>query len=338
MNKIKENPKPTVQERRTFLKLGSASLLCSYLLANVKHVFAYWPPLYKITGPKNYWRGPEDDKDKQYFVQETVNTSEVDRGYIWARTERWWRRYQIQHADDKFINWFIKDATLPYEPGQLPRIGGAYMPIYGSYGNRRGRRDSKFHLNLACKGGGIPPNKANIKQINQEMLDRIVQPTQEKIAWLHDIIKDTSLWDYSKIVSIEIFLGPEFETHTFLNLMENPVSNISFMNRQGGFEHFELRCICKLLCANDPAITEDEKDLMLFSNLFHIFWTPITSVDQYPIDLVTAVHYIVEEFDNAPYTANGIRTVPPFPYAPASKRRAQIQRLLELRFGNKNEL
>jgi len=321
--------------RRTFLKLGSASLLFSYLFANVKHAFAYWPPKYKITGPKNYWQGPEDDKDQQYFVQDTVNTNQVDQRYIWARIEGWWQRYQIQEADEKFINWFIKDATLPQEPGQLPRLGGAFMPIYGTYGNRRGRRDSQFHLNLACKGGGIPPNKANIKQINQEMIDRIVQPTQEKIAWLHEIIKDTSLWDYSKIVSTEIYVSPEFETHTFLNLMENPISNISFMNRQGGFEHFELRCICKLLCVNDPNITEDEQDLILFTNLFHIFWTTITSLDQYPIDLITPVHYIVEQFDNYPYTANGIRTVPPFPYVSSSRRSGKVQRLIELRFGQK---
>jgi hypothetical protein len=117
--------------------------------------------------------------------------------------------------------------------------------------------------------------------------------------------------------------------------MENPMSNISFMNRQGGFEHFELRCICKLLCANDPNITEDEQDLVLFTNLYHIFWLPITSLDAYPIDLITPVHYIVEEFDNAPYSSNGIRTVPPFPYVPASTRAAKLQKLIELRFGQK---
>lgn len=319
--------------RRTFLKLGSTSLLLSYFFANVKNAIAYWPPLYKITGSKKHWQGPKDDIDKQYFVQHTVNTSQVDEGYIWARVDRWWRRYPIQEADEKFISWFIRDATLPYEAGQLPRLGGAFMPIYGTYGNRRGRGDSEFHLNLACKGGGIPPNKANIKQINQEMVDRIIQPTQEKIRWLHEIIQDRTLWDFSKIVSVEIFVSPEFETHTFLNLMENPISTISFMNRQGGFEHFELRCIGKLLCANDPDITEDERDLILFTNLYHIFWTPITSLDQYPIDLVTLVYYIIEEFDNTPYTSNGIRTVPSFPYVPASERAAKLQSLIQLRFG-----
>lgn len=312
MEKIEKDTKVKGLGRRAFLKLAGASLFCSYFLSNVKNAFGYMNTPWEITGFKNYWK---DGPSGKYFVQNTVNTSQVDQGYVWGRVEGWWRRYQIQQVEEKFLNWWISDVTLEKGEGWPMMVGGAILPIVATYGNRRGRGDSQFHINCACKGIAFPPKKQYIKEIIDELKTRISLSKEERDEWWHAAAKDTSLWDYSKLTSIEIFAGPEFETHTFLNQMENPVSNISYMGRTG-FDHFEVRCIVKLLCCNDPNLTEEERDLAEFANWFHIF--PFGAVT-YPTDLIAPVYYIIEEFDNFPYTQDGIRLVPPFEYETANK-------------------
>jgi len=308
MKKGKESTKEKGIERRTFLKLvGGIALMLSTLAIKVKNTFAYWATPWKITGFKNYWKGPEEAK---YFVHRTVYNGMAEEGYIFARIDNWWRGDRIREAEEKFKKWWISDMTLEKEEGWPLMVGGAVLPIYATYGNKLGRGDSQFHLNCACKGATFVPNKEHIRDIIDELKARITDPEEERDEWMHGIFKDRSLWDYSKISTIEIFTNPHFETHSFLNMMENPITNICFLGRTG-FEHFELRCITKLLCWNDPNLTQHERDISEFTNWFHCF--PFGAAT-YPTDLICDVFYIIEEFDNFPYTACGGRVVPPFEY------------------------
>jgi hypothetical protein len=51
-------------------------------------------------------------------------------------------------------------------------------------------------------------------------------------------------------------------THTFYNLMKNPVATLCFQGTVNIFTSFELRCIAKIVHPQDPNLSEEEKDII----------------------------------------------------------------------------
>ena len=108
-------------QRRNFLKWGGASLLSLPFMTKTKIAFGASINAWR----KNYWEGPEGS---EYCVHRTVNTTQVDSGYIWARVDGWWRRFQIRELDENYWNWNfderMKRLEIQFEPEWDAVAGG----------------------------------------------------------------------------------------------------------------------------------------------------------------------------------------------------------------------
>ncbi len=141
--------------RRALLKLiGGASIglpLSAYLghvpWGGVRPAQAHIEP--RTRG--SYWHDG-------YFVQDTIDASDLDQGIIHAQVDGEWQDYVNRPLSDDFIDW-----NLGARLGVLrSMMGGGSMCLDGphsgclaTYGANRG--DSRFTLNAAFKGFGRFP-------------------------------------------------------------------------------------------------------------------------------------------------------------------------------------
>ena len=294
-------------QRRNFLKWGGAGLLSLPFITKTKLASGSLMTSVK----KNYWKGPEEEK---YCVQKTVYTGELDRGLIWGRVDRIWRPFQVRNSEQTFWDWNFEERLKRYEAQLDPEwetnkrymAGTPHTPAISTYGNIRGRGDSAFHLNNKFIALGLAPKEEYIKEINAQMKE-FFENRQSYIAYFKEIHSDQDLWRKDCQVGSEVFTRPGYETHTFLNLMENPVVNMAF---QGGFDimiSYELRCIGRVVHLRDPNADEYEKDLALF-NAYQFAGHTLADPNEI-YDIPGVIYYHIEEFDNSVSTLGGTRLV-----------------------------
>ena len=301
--KTKNSNSIPAPSRRFFLKWGGAGLLTLPLMTNVKLVCGAAP----VMGiNKNYW---SEAAGKKYCVQGTVYDEEVKQGYIWARIDGWWKRFQIRSLEETFWTWHHEEmlksfeqqlADTPYEY----RAGGPHSPSVATYGNRRGRGDSNFHVNNKIIGLQATPKQDKIKELNDTML-RMIDEKEEyktKVAWLKDM-HEQDIWRTELQTGVEYFTTPDFETHTFLNLMENPVATLCFQGRYDIFTSFEVRCIAQIVDPRNPAISEELRQLAKYPAILHGFYH-----DNVP-EIPAVLYWPVEEYDNTVKDKPGQRLV-----------------------------
>ena len=99
------------------------------------------------------------------------------------------------------------------------------------------------------------------------------------------------LWDRTRLVSLELYAKPDFETHTFLNQMENPVSSVVFLD----IPSYELRTIAQLLHPKDPALNNYEKKIVTYINAIHTYMH-----SHFKAVVPAVIYHIIEQFDNSP--------------------------------------
>jgi len=277
--------------RRNFLKtlgFGGPALL---FFGKVSTVFAgKWEH-----AKKNFWKGNK-------FAQKSVDMSGYARGLIRAKVDGKWHNYSIRETSPGFIEWNQKrrlDFLASIKTGKMPELGGPHSGAVASYG--LGRLDSQFTLNNAIKGIGLAPKDENLDPAIQKLKDTYKSNMAEKMDVLMSFYKDAGFVDWRKQTSLELYSEPDFETHTFLNLMENPVANIVFLD----IPSYELRTIARIVGPDDPTALPSEKKLLEFVNLAHSYMHGEFS-KTFPLLLF----YVVEEFDNTPGSKLGIRSVP----------------------------
>lgn len=301
----------TRAQRRNFLKWGGASLLSLPIITNAKSAIGE-----SIFGwRKNYWKGSEGS---EYFVNRTVNTTQIDSGYIQARVDGWWRRFQLRDSDEDFWNWNFDERLQRLEIQQDPEwlanptaiAGGPAQPWLATYGNRRGRGDSAFHLNNKVVYISLAPKEEYIEEINNRMLDDIDKGIsfRDDLQWWIDIHYDRDLWRKDIQVAMEVFCTPEFETHTFLNLMENPVSTIGYHAFSDNNKSYELRTIAQIGHPRASNLSDYERALILHPSIQFV-WSHAGIATRDMINgLPGIIFYHIEEFDNS-MGPNGIRVV-----------------------------
>ena len=307
MKKITGHPNEKGFGRRAFLKLSGASVMLSYLASNVKSAFGYGSSVSTSEITKKYWYGPEDKIDEQYCIQDTVDDSQADQGYIWAMVDGWWRKFAIQELDNGFREWNLNERVQVLEQvreGKLP-VGGPILPTVASYGNRRGRLDSRFHLNCAVKGMELCPKKEYAQDIIANLKETWNAPYDTKLDYLEEIYSNRDLWSWDRHLSAEMFTTPLFETHSFLNQMENPISTLSFLSTTT-LTHYEVRSIVRLIHPLDPNVSEEEKEFISFSAYTHDYFHGGSDEGK----LIRAIYYHIEEFDNTPGQYPGQKVVP----------------------------
>jgi len=186
--------------------------------------------------------------------------------------------------------------------GKMPELGGPHSGAVATYG--MGRLDSKFTLNNAIKGIGLAPKDDKIDEAIGRLRETYESPMPEKMDVLKSFYDNPDFIDWRKQTSLELYATPDFETHTFLNVMENPIATLVFLD----IPSIEVRTIARIVHPDDKTALPSEKKLLEFVNLAHSYMH-----GEFPRLYPLLLFYIIEEFDNTPGRMRGIRVVPERP-------------------------
>lgn len=291
-------------QRRNFLKWGGASLLSLPLITKTKLAFGQSVNRWK----KNYWEGPESGK---YCVHKSVYDGQTDQGYIWARIDGWWKKFNIREFDDTFWEWSLAERMESFKARiagtHTPTPAGPHTPSVATYGNRIGRGDSRFHINNKVVGAHFVPRNEYIKDVNDTMLE-VIESGADFTARMEHLkeIHEQDIWRKDMHVGIEYFTNRDFETHTFLNLMENPVATLCFQGCYDIYTSFELRCIPQIVHLRNPnippALFEIGRFPFMMMALFH------GDPPESSLEMPAVIYHNVEEFNNS-MAEHGTRVV-----------------------------
>ncbi len=249
---------------------------------------------------KNYWKG-------NYFVQETIKDIDLVTWTLKAKVDGKWGTFQLVDLPDDFVHWSVgrRLETLDrVRNNQPPSLSGPHNGMVASYGIRR--KDSRFIINNAVKGMGFLPKPERVKELIKLLETTIDSSDEYKLNVLENLYKNVDQYFTRKgLVSLELYTNPRFETHTFLNEMENPAVSIVFLD----IPSFEVRALARLLHPEDPSLSEYEKDIVKYANLIHSYFH-----GHFDRDFIAVIYYVVEVFDNTPRRGGlGKRVVPPLP-------------------------
>lgn len=239
------------------------------------------------------------------FQQKTVDMSKYSEGIIKAKVEGKWKVFKIEELPDKFIEWNIKrrfETIEKIKKMQPPSLDGPHNAMVASHGRKRS--DSQFSINNAVKGTGFIPKEENLKAIIKQLNSTIDNPFEKKIAILESFYENgDSIFDRTKLVSLELYSTPKFETQTFLNQMTDPGVALVFLD----IPTFKIKSIAQLLHPDDPELTDYEKDVVEYINLIHSYFH-----GEFPKMFIAVLYHIVEVYDSSPGRGGkGIRIVPP---------------------------
>jgi len=249
---------------------------------------------------KNYWKG-------NYFVQTTVRSVDYEKWELEAKAEGRWQKFKLQDLPDNFVKWSVERRLETLErvrKNEPPSLSGPHNGMVASYGVRR--KDSQFKINNAVKGIGYLPKREKVRELI-ELLESTKDSSDEyKLGVLENLYKNfDSYFTRKGLLSLELYTTPEFETHTFLNQMENPAVSIVFLD----FPSFEVRAIARMIHPENPNLDEYERDVCKYANLIHSYFH-----GEFPKDFIAVIYYVVEVFDNTPGRGGkGKRVVPPLP-------------------------
>jgi hypothetical protein len=280
--------------RRTFLKLSGLTLPLAAFLGRIPRAVAGW-----------WEQGETDHWQDGIFVQKNVDVSRIEEGIVRAQIDGAWSEYQVVEMDDAFMEWNLS-SRLEYlesiSQGQMPSLAGPHAGAVATYGG--GRRDSRLLLNNAIKGMGFAPRREKMRELLERLKNTMDGDMPAKLEILKENYRHPEWWDRSKQVSLELYSRPEFETHTFLNLMSNPTATIVFTDMPS----YELRTIARMVHPRDESALPWERDLLEYSNLAHDYFH-----GQAPEPFALLAFYIIEQFDNSPGSGRGRRVMPVLP-------------------------
>ncbi len=280
--------------RRTFLKLSGLTLPLAAFFGRIPRAMAGWWE----QGPGQHWQNG-------IFVQKNVDVSRIDEGIVRAKINGAWDEYTVIELDDAFMEWNLSsrlDYLESISQGQMPSLAGPHAAAVATSGGRR--RDTRFLLNNAVKGMGLAPRREKISELLERLEGTLEASMPEKLEILKENYQHPEWWDRSKQVSLELYSQPEFETHTFLNLLANPTATIVFTDMPS----YELRAIARLVHPQDENALGWEHDLLRYSNLAHDYFHGPA-----PQPSALLAFYIIEQFDNSPGSGRGRRVLPVLP-------------------------
>ncbi len=238
------------------------------------------------------------------FFQDCVDVSNEARGIIRARIDGAWGDYNTAELPDEFLEWNLTarievlDNILGMITGQggtPPSLAGPHNAAMATRGARR--NDSILTINNAFKGMGLCPKREIIAEKIEFMQTHMNGSMPEKINYLKDLYSTSDNFDLTKIVSLELYSTPTFETHTFINLMKDPVTSLVFLDSKS----YEVRGIGQLVDAVDASCGEYATQIVTYTNLAHSFFH-----GEFPRLFPGILVHILETFDNTPGTGRGI--------------------------------
>jgi len=356
MKSIKDLIKEKAMPRRSFLKTAGLSSLGLSMGFPLKSKWAYAQEPQEKKAKAN-WKTNNDGY--QYFVQNNIITNRLDEGYALARVDGWWWIYKTAEYEDEFYTWWLEekmwyyDQLLAYFSGETDEYnvpnGGHHHPMLATYGKKWfNRGDSSFHLNNTPKGYTLLPKGEYIRDIINELYDLYDTSTnipEDIFQFRIDKFMQEEIWDKNKFATLEVYSGHPFdeeddlelgfkETHTFQNIMENPMGTLTYMslfnttgeqsyfNQEAGHTPtFEFRGICWMIDSHNPNITQYEKDVAEYINQAFSLYHGMRN------DYITNIFIMTEEFNNSPTDSAafglGKRVVPPYDYGTSNTMAAK---------------
>ncbi len=295
--KMTDEKKGSDITRREFLekagKLGGAFLLSSL---TGRAIAGEWEQ-----GSMEFWHGAA-------FRQDCVDASGEADGKIRALVDGSWKDYSTVPLPAEFLEWnlgsrreVLENISLLVrgEGGSPPSLAGPHNAAMATRGGHR--RDSILTINNAFKGMGLCPRRELIGEYIDHMNDTMQGSMQDKLGFLTGIYADSGNFDLTKMVSLELYATPDFETHTFLNLMTDPVTSLVFLDSLS----FEVRGIGQLVDAGDETAEEYARSIVTYTNLAHSYFH-----GDFPRLFPGILVHVLEVFDNTPGTGRGVRLAP----------------------------
>jgi hypothetical protein len=346
--------------RRSFLKLaGLSSLAAVFMPFKSKSARA------RTILNRNWWRSREiwstadsEYKSVEYCKQHNLNATRADSGIISANLDNVWRRFDIRELSQGFMEWGCSERYFYYDeridpgpdgPPTVRKNGGIHHGTVATYGNWIGRRDSSFHLNNTVKGTALCPSRTTILELLPVLEQLKIDDPPDRLEQYYEIMRgiysDIDNFDKTKMLTLELYTqstaGTLYdaglkETHSFSNMMANPICTIAFLqpeypqlnyfdpNGSGGYNsfrygvHFEVRAIPQVIhcwAANmgneyDKFDYENADDpIALYGywvNFLHTFY------HRGRANVTAVIYHVTEQFDNTPGDpGRGIRVIPP---------------------------
>jgi len=303
---MEKRTKPNVEEggarltRREFLgragRLGGAMVLSG---AVAKTLAGEWEQ-----GVRELWT-------EGTFRHEAVDASREAEGIVRARLDGVWKEFRTLELPSGFMEWnlaarlqTLDDLGRMFrgEGGTPPSLAGPHNAAMATWGGLRA--DSDMEINNAFKGMGLCPHRDVIK----DLIARIGQGTEdgmgmpERVQLLADLYSDAGNFDLTKMISLELYSTPDFETHTFINLMERPTVSLVFLDSLS----YEVRGIGQLVDPGDATAGDYAQDITTYTNLAHSFFH-----GDFPRLFPGILVHVTSVFDNTPGTGRGVRIAPP---------------------------
>ncbi len=238
------------------------------------------------------------------FRQDCVDATGEAEGNVRARIEGVWRDHRVVALPDCFVEWnfgarrqMLSDLAdmVAGRGGNPPSLAGPHNAAMATLGRRR--EDSILEINNAFKGMGLCPARGIIREKIAMMNETLRAPMPEKLAFLQDMYADTGNFDLTKLISLELYSTPEFETHTFLNLMTEPVTSLVFLDSKS----YEVRGIGQLVHHDDPEAGDYPRSIVEYTNLAHSYFH-----GDFPRLFPGILVHVLEVFDNTPGTGRGV--------------------------------
>jgi hypothetical protein len=284
--------------RRQFLekagKLGGAVFLSS--LAG-KALAGEWEQ-----GMEEFWT-------EGSFSQDTVDASMEAQGIVKAYLEGRWEEFPTETLPEAFMEWnlsarldVLDNIAMMFsgQGGSPPSLAGPHNAAMATWGGRRA--DSVLTINNAFKGMGLCPRRDLIKDRMTEMEGLMQGGMGERLQFLRDLYSSADNFDLTKMISLELYSTPEFETHTFINLMERPTTSLVFLDSKS----YEVRGIGQLVAPGDQRAGEYATDIVRYTNMAHSFFH-----GDFPRLYPGILVHVTAVFDNTPGTGRGVRIAPP---------------------------
>jgi len=265
-------------DRRDFLKFTTLGVLLT--------------PLRRLLG------GPLEHAEyvhiwkENFFKQEAVDSSKAREGIIRAMVDGKWQKYEIRVLPDAFLEWNLNERLSNLDrmmKSEMPRLAGPHSGMIASYGI--GRKDSRFTLNNAVKGLGFAPKEEFIDDKLKHLKDTFEDTPEKKMSFLMDIYKNPEVLNKNIQTSLELYTTPEFETHSFLNLIRNPQGTIVFLDNPS----YEIRTIVRVIHPEDKTADSYERKIVEYTNLIHSYFH-----GKFSKKFIGLICYVIEVFDNSP--------------------------------------
>lgn len=256
--------------------------------------------------PSDWW------EEGRYVDHRVVNSSRRSQGIIRARVDGRWTDFEIRSLPDRFVDWSLqkrikgldKLAKYGFDPEDLDGPHNGCVATYGGW-----CRESVFSLNTAYKGIGFVPKPERLEETltslqvaSQSMAHSssygMLEGMVKKTEYLRELYSDKDRFDRTKQVSLELFTTPTYATHTFLNLMANPIASFSFL----AFPTFEVRSVAELLHPENPKLDAYQKNIISYVNGIHNF------VHSGKKQHMTCVYHVLEVYDDSPGGLGGTGT------------------------------